>query len=67
MKRSNTGHNAVITLVQISDSHLFSEQDGLHHGHNVLANLKSILLNIRQNPAINYIVFTGDLTQDHSE
>jgi len=56
-----------VTLAQISDSHLFANPDGLHHGHNVLANLKNILLSIGNNPQIDYVVFTGDLTQDHSE
>jgi len=56
-----------VTLAQISDSHLFSDVDGSHHGHNVLANLKRVLQSVRHNPLIDYIVFTGDLTQDHSE
>ncbi len=67
MKTTDSLPQKPITLAQISDSHLFSEPDGLHHGHNVLKNLKKILLHISQNPAIDYIVFTGDLTQDHSE
>ncbi|KGJ89031.1 metallophosphoesterase [Colwellia psychrerythraea] len=59
--------NKPIVLAQISDSHLFASIDSLHHGHNVLANLKKVLLSICQNPVIDSIVFTGDLTQDHSE
>ncbi len=54
-------------LAQISDSHLFSSIYGQHHGYNVLTNLKKVLSSINDNPAIDYIVFTGDLTQDHSE
>lgn len=67
MKLTDTLHSKPITLAQISDSHLFANPDGLHHGHNVLENLKRVLLNIRHNPSIDYVIFTGDLTQDHSE
>ncbi|TMM47506.1 metallophosphoesterase [Colwellia ponticola] len=56
-----------IVLAQITDSHLFSSQQGLHHGYNVYENLKKVLQNIANNPSIDIIVFTGDLTQDHSE
>ena len=64
---SYSPNNNPIVFAQITDSHLFSSPDSLHHGHNVLENLKKVLLNICDNPAINYIVFTGDLTQDHTE
>ncbi len=67
MKFIDTLASEPIVLAQISDSHLFAELDGLHHGHNVLTNLKGILISIRDNPAIDYVVFTGDLTQDHTE
>ncbi|WP_019028446.1 metallophosphoesterase [Colwellia piezophila] len=60
-------NSQAIVLAQITDSHLFSSIDGLHHGHDVLANLKKVLLSISQNANIDYIVFTGDLTQDHTE
>lgn len=56
-----------IVVAQITDSHLFSSVNGLHHGHNVLKNLKKVLLSVSNNPQIDYIVFTGDLTQDHTE
>ena len=36
-------------FAQISDSHLFAELDGLHHGHNVLANLHKVLTDISAN------------------
>lgn len=64
---SNPLNNQAIVFAQITDSHLFSSVDGLHHGHNVFNNLKKVLLSIYNNPAIKFIVFTGDLTQDHSE
>ncbi len=60
-------NNKPIVFAQITDSHLFSSVDGLHHGHNVLKNLKKVLLSICDNPAIKHIIFTGDLTQDHTE
>lgn len=54
------------TVAQISDCHLFAERDGLHHGANVYQNLLNVLLAIKQKPEVDVIVFTGDLTQDHS-
>lgn len=54
-------------IAQFSDSHLFADPMGLHCGINVLANLTRVLENISQNADIDYIVFTGDLTQDHTE
>ena len=53
-------------LAQISDSHLFAECDGRHHGVNVYHNLLKVLSAIKQQPEVDVIVFTGDLTQDHS-
>jgi len=54
-------------LAQITDSHLFSSPTGLHHGHNVLENLRKVLFSLCENSEIDLIVFTGDLTQDHTE
>lgn len=59
--------NQPLVLAQITDSHLFSAPGGLHHGHNVLNNLKKVLQSIRNTPEINNVFFTGDLTQDHTE
>jgi Icc protein len=56
-----------LVVAQFSDCHLFSEKNGLHHEVNVLENFKSVLASISSNPTIDYVVFTGDLTQDHSE
>jgi Icc protein len=56
-----------LTLAQISDCHLFAERNGLHHEANVFQNLKNVLLAIKSQPSIDVIVFTGDLTQDHTE
>jgi 3',5'-cyclic-AMP phosphodiesterase len=55
------------TLAQISDSHLFADSNGIHHQANVYQNLKRVLLAIKKQSSIDAIVFTGDLTQDHSE
>jgi Icc protein len=54
-------------LAQITDSHLFSSPEGLHHGHNVFENLKKVLFSLCDNSDVDVIVFTGDLTQDHTE
>jgi Icc protein len=55
------------TLAQISDSHLFADPNGMHHQTNVYQNLLKVLLAIKAQPMIDAMVFTGDLTQDHSE
>jgi Icc protein len=55
------------TIAQISDCHLFADINGLHHGVNVYKNLQQVLRHISQNTTIENIVFTGDLTQDHTE
>jgi Icc protein len=69
MKLTDNTHvnNKPIVVAQITDSHLFSSPTGLHHGHNVLENLNKVLLNLCENSTIDVIVFTGDLTQDHTE
>ena len=56
-----------LIVAQITDSHLFSAVDGLHHGHNVLKNLQKVLQSIKDTPEIEQVFFTGDLTQDHTE
>jgi Icc protein len=67
IKKSYSLSKQTIVFAQITDSHLFSSVDGLHHGHNVFNNLKKVLLSICDDPAIKFIIFTGDLTQDHTE
>ena len=64
---NNVLNNETLVIAQFSDSHLFSVIDGLHHGVNVFNNLATVLASISANPLINYAIFTGDLTQDHSE
>ena len=53
-------------LVQITDCHLFADESGMHHGVNVYQNLINVLNKIKQLEQVDVIVFTGDLTQDHS-
>jgi len=72
-KKLNKGLNnkktskETLVIAQFSDSHLFAAIDGLHHSVNVLTNLKKVLASIAADPCIDYAIFTGDLTQDHSE
>jgi Icc protein len=60
-------NDKTLVIAQFSDSHLFAALDGLHHEVNVLDNLKKVLASIAADPLIDYAIFTGDLTQDHSE
>jgi Icc protein len=53
-------------VVQISDSHLFAEKSGLHHNTNVYQNLINVLHKIKRLTHVDAIIFTGDLTQDHT-
>lgn len=55
------------TFAQISDCHLYADRHALHYKANVFDNLVAILIDIHHNQTIEFIVFTGDLTQDHSE
>jgi len=59
--------STTLSLAQISDSHLFADRNGLHHQANVYQNLKNVLLAIKKQPLIDAIIFTGDLTQDHTQ
>ncbi|WP_440874423.1 metallophosphoesterase [Thalassotalea sp. PLHSN55] len=56
-----------INFAQISDCHLFADKNARHHHANVYQHLCAVLANIKQNKLIDFIVFTGDLSQDHSE
>mgnify|MGYP006078751245 FL=1 len=59
--------NNTITIAQITDSHLFGQVNSLHCGKNVYLHFVSVLAEIKKNKDIDYLIFTGDLTQDHSE
>lgn len=58
---------STLTLAQFSDSHLFADVDGRHHGALVSENLITVCKHIAQDTSIDLAIFTGDLTQDHSE
>lgn len=55
------------TIAQFSDCHLFSDKQAKHLGANVWQNLNRVLADIAARKNIDCVVFTGDLTQDHSE
>ena len=55
-----------LKVAQISDCHLFANTHELHYGANVYNNLYRVLARINCIEQPDYIVFTGDLTQDHS-
>ena len=54
-------------VAQFTDSHLFSDKSGKHFDANVWQNLTIVLTDIAKRDNIDCVVFTGDLTQDHSE
>jgi Icc protein len=56
-----------LVIAQISDCHLFADKSAQHCGVNVYQNLLAVLKVLKENKDIDFIVFTGDLTQDHSE
>ncbi|MGB0937652.1 MAG: metallophosphoesterase [Colwellia sp.] len=56
-----------ITIAQISDPHLFECTEQCHHGANVYHNLTKVIESISIKDEIDLIIFTGDLTQDHTE
>lgn len=54
-------------IAQFSDCHLFADKQAKHLGANVWQNLILVLSDIANRNNIDCVVFTGDLTQDHSE
>lgn len=56
-----------LTFAQFTDSHLFADKKQLHYGAAVYQNLVEVLLQIKQMPELDFAIFTGDLTQDHTE
>jgi len=54
-------------IAQFSDCHLFADKKAEHFGANVWQNLILVLADITERNDIDCVVFTGDLTQDHSE
>lgn len=64
---SNKSARVELVIAQFSDSHLFADINSLHYGANVYHNLRKVLSALAQDKTIDVIIFTGDLTQDHSE
>lgn len=62
-----TSQNKTFTIAQFSDCHLFADKNREHFGANVWQNLTQVLADISQRKTVDCAVFTGDLTQDHSE
>ncbi|GHE84307.1 metallophosphoesterase [Thalassotalea profundi] len=56
-----------LSFAQFTDCHLLADKQACHHGAPVYQNLVGVLKEIKQNPQVNFAVFTGDLTQDHSD
>ena len=59
--------NNALTVVQISDCHLFSDSSACYQQANVYENLCRVLNHIQQFTTADIVVFSGDLTQDHSQ
>ena len=56
-----------VLLVQLSDSHLFAETDGTLLGMNTADSLQRVIdLVLAQQPRIDLMLATGDLSQDLS-
>jgi Icc protein len=62
-----TIQSKLFTIAQFSDCHLFADKSAEHFGANVWENLTQVLFDIAKRDNIDCAVFTGDLTQDHSE
>jgi Icc protein len=56
----------LLSIAQITDCHLFADIKNQHCGANVYQNLVAVLKHLKDNQQVDLIVFTGDLTQDHS-
>lgn len=54
-------------IAQFSDSHLFAHAQMKHCGANVYNNLEKVLRAIADLKHVDVLIFTGDLTQDHTE
>lgn len=57
----------IFTIAQFSDCHLFADKNAKHFGATVWQNLIQVLTDIALRENIDCAIFTGDLTQDHSE
>ncbi len=55
-----------LRIAQVTDTHLFADQNGEYFGVNTAAHFKKVLAKISQT-SWDGVIFSGDLTQDHSE
>lgn len=62
-----TNSQRFFVIAQFSDSHLFADKKAKHFGADVWQNLNCVLADIAKRDNIDCVVFTGDLTQDHTE
>jgi len=62
-----TNSHKPFVIAQFSDCHLFSDKKSRHLGADVWQNFNRVLTDISQRQVIDCAVFTGDLTQDHTE
>ncbi|WP_371376965.1 metallophosphoesterase [Thalassotalea aquiviva] len=53
-------------IAQISDCHLYGNKGAIHHGQNVYQNLVNVFIYLSKVEDLSAIIFTGDLSQDHS-
>ncbi|WP_169303020.1 metallophosphoesterase [Thalassotalea mangrovi] len=56
-----------VVFTQFSDCHLYADKSALHFGQPVYANLVRTLGDMREMKDLQFAVFTGDLSQDHSD
>ena len=57
----------VVKIAQFSDCHLFADKQRDHFGANVYQNLDKTLADISKQRDLDAIIFTGDLSQDHTQ
>jgi Icc protein len=66
-RKSMKSEQLPFVIAQLSDSHLFANVNERHHCADVYQNLLMVLQALKANTTIDMIIFTGDLSQDHSE
>lgn len=67
MTKFNPSSDSPLKIIQVSDCHLFAQTDALHVGQPVYKNLLRVFIDIAQKNIGDLIIFTGDLSQDHSK
>ncbi|WP_298441444.1 3',5'-cyclic-AMP phosphodiesterase [uncultured Ferrimonas sp.] len=56
-----------VLLAQVSDPHLFADQDNAFLGVNPHASLSAVIGELQQTDGVDAVLATGDLSQDHSD